>query len=177
VTDVEFSIQHYTNFFTAGERSLFKEFQEFGRQTAAFTGGWLEEEREKRNGAPTRRQGKEQSLRRLRRTCPTGAQFCLDERLAAGGARRRLMVWPCHYLLGASSAVVARRCRERSALQRGRGRARCALSLTAEIPRCSPASGRGKRTGVSDARKSERNCSSRCRLEGLSPLPFVSLAR
>jgi hypothetical protein len=43
------------------------------------TGRWLEEERATRNEAPTMRRGKEQSLRRLRRIYPKGAQFCFGE--------------------------------------------------------------------------------------------------
>ncbi len=64
-----------------------------------FRGRWLEEERATRNEAPTRRRGKQQSLRRLRRIYPEGAQFCFGELPAAGKARGSpigRVVWPCH---------------------------------------------------------------------------------
>jgi hypothetical protein len=146
-------------------------------RTAAFKGRWLEEEREKRNGAPTRRRGKEQSLRRLRRTCPTGAQFCLDERLAAAGARRRPMVWPCHYssaggVIGPCGSMLPRTPQPCRGVGAGQA-APTALSLTAEIP-LFPRQRRGK--GRFRMLERARNDSSRFRLEGVWPLPFVSLA-
>ncbi len=127
MTDVEFSIQHYTNFLTAGERSLFKGSRNSGgRPQPSREVGWR---RSGKNEMEHPQGGKEKNNRCA--DCVVPVQQAPNSAWTSGWRPGGLAGdrWFGHVITSSARHrplwldVAA----NASALQRGRGRARCGL--------------------------------------------------